>query len=53
MLLTITATHQPAHDLGYLQHATLGPPTQMAVFRRADADRRIAAETPVESCEPS
>ena len=43
MLLTITATRQPANDLGYAVHfllvgpedEKLGAPTQMAIFDAA------------------
>ena len=36
MLLTISITHQPATDLGFLL-PWFGPPTQMAVFEDASA----------------
>ncbi len=46
MPLTITTTPRPAHDLGYTvrflpvgpEHPDYGPPTQMAVFHREEAD---------------
>jgi RNA repair, ligase-Pnkp-associating, region of Hen1 len=51
MLLTITTTHRPATDLGYLLHKhpvrfqpigpadeAVGAPTQMAMFERGGAE---------------